>query len=86
MALRVRSDDTVVCAAEEPPMLGDVYIDDRLHGLLGEHFQEPTAYRDENPGLCWQCKETPDLDCIRCGPRGLNLHAKPAAPEGTSHA
>lgn len=34
MALRVRADGRVLCAAMHPPELGDVYIDDGLHYRL----------------------------------------------------
>lgn len=69
MALRVRNNDIVVCAAEEPPMLGDVYIDDRLHYLLSIHFEENAGPCD--PALCWECKEDMSRICERCKQFGL---------------
>jgi hypothetical protein len=34
MAVRIRKDGHIVCAAMHPPMPGDTYIDDGLHYLL----------------------------------------------------
>ena len=35
MALRIRKDGRVLCAAHHPPEPGDLYLDDFVHGYLG---------------------------------------------------
>lgn len=34
MALRVRTNGDILCAAKSVEMPGDIYIDDNIHGLL----------------------------------------------------
>lgn len=35
MAVRIRADKTIICAAKSKAEVGDTYIDDGLHYLLG---------------------------------------------------
>lgn len=35
MALRIRKDGRVLCAAHNPPEDGDLYLDDYIHAYLG---------------------------------------------------
>ena len=35
MALRIRKDGRVLCAAHNPPEPGDLYLDDYIHEYLG---------------------------------------------------
>lgn len=79
MAIRIRANGDVVCAAENPPMDGDFYIDDGQHYALSKHYAanwsptEPWG-KPDNPKPCWQHPQG-DPECIRCGREGLNLHA-----------
>lgn len=53
MALRIRRDGTVVCAAQTFPKDGDHYIDDQDHVSLAEYFRalvhcEISGFTSEN--------------------------------------
>ena len=39
MALRVRTDGRILCAAKSKPEEGDVYIDDAVHGWLAGSYE-----------------------------------------------
>jgi len=39
MALRVRSNGKILCAAKSKPMDGDIYIDDNIHAWLSGCYE-----------------------------------------------
>jgi hypothetical protein len=39
MALRVRADGRILCAAKSKPKPGDIYIDDAVHGWLAGSYE-----------------------------------------------
>lgn len=39
MALRVRKDGKILCAAKSHPEVDDIYIDDAVHGWLSRCYQ-----------------------------------------------
>lgn len=39
MALRVRENGKILCAAKSGPLEGDIYIDDNIHGWLSGCYQ-----------------------------------------------
>ena len=39
MALRVREDGRILCAAKSKPEEGDIYIDDAVHGWLAASYE-----------------------------------------------
>lgn len=54
MALRIRSDGRILCAAKHPAEPGDTYLDDGLHYRLsvelGVVISEPMDADPDNPG------------------------------------
>lgn len=39
MALRVRTNGKILCAAKSEPLPGDIYIDDNIHGWLSGCYE-----------------------------------------------
>lgn len=39
MALRVRTNGKILCAAKSEPLPDDIYIDDNIHGLLAGCYE-----------------------------------------------
>lgn len=56
MAVRIRADGTIVCAAMSEPQEGDTYLHDGIHhilsGELGVLVSEPME-RHQHDGLWW---------------------------------
>ena len=78
MALRIRRDGSVVCAAENPPMEGDTYIDDgQQYALMLYHASRwsPTSPygKPDEPKPCWEHPDGTTEPCVRCEPLGLRL-------------
>ena len=55
MAVRIRKDrKTIVCAAKSEEKVGDIYLDDNIHYILGVEVQVLTVYgTDENGADLW---------------------------------
>ena len=51
MSLRVRRSGKIVCAAENEPLKGDYYIDDKLHYILAVKLKMIKFNNKEN---CWK--------------------------------
>jgi hypothetical protein len=71
MAVRIRIDGRVVCAATHPERPTDFYIDDTLHYILAQRralVTEPMICDPSNPGRgghsvhgeWWWCHEVPE--------------------------
>jgi hypothetical protein len=72
MALRIRPDGTILCAAMHPAQPGDTYLDDHVHYKLsvdhGAIVTEPIEPDPEHPGRgghlqhgeWWWADEVPD--------------------------
>lgn len=59
MAIRIRKDGTMLCAAKSEKMDGDKYIDDGLHGLLGQCYKDSlnilkVVGHDKNGAEIWE--------------------------------
>jgi hypothetical protein len=63
MAVRIREDGTILCAAMHPELPGDTYIDDNLHYRLtvdyGVLVSEPHE-QHQHDGLWWWYNEVPE--------------------------
>lgn len=62
MAIRIRTDGSMVCAAKHPELPGDRYVDDALHQRLSADFgvlvSEPHE-RHQHDGLWWWFDQVP---------------------------
>lgn len=63
MAVRIREDGTILCAAMHPALPGDTYLDDSVHQRLSAEYgvlvSEPHE-RHQHDGLWWWFDEVPD--------------------------
>jgi hypothetical protein len=63
MAVRIRADGTILCAAMHPAEAGDTYIDDGLHYRLSAEYgvlvSEPMELH-KHDGLWWWHDEVPE--------------------------
>lgn len=66
MAIRVRSDGTMWCAAHTPALDGDTYIDDALHYEMSIVHSVlvslPMPEHETNPRWWWSNQAPPDAD------------------------
>ena len=59
MAVRIRVNGTIICAAQAPEMLGDYYIDDTLHYILHSKLKVLRFVgKDENGADLWEFDTT----------------------------
>lgn len=88
MAIRVRKDGTIVCAAMTEPEDGDTYIDDAVHGYLDAcsensvHLLLPSETHDQDGLWFFEGRVPPGYEIVYCNKIGRRVVRVLATGEG----